>query len=357
MENAMHTRMNFGLFRDKPLPPNGRSVAIAGAGPSGLIAAGYLACQGYHVEVFDKMPKPGGLLFFGIPDFRLPVDRPEAAAKLLEEQYGVVYHMRTKIVGEPDEPHDEGDDFEPEKISLLALKEKFDAVIVCTGSWRSRRMGIPGEDLPGVLSGLEYLFPLRGATCSGEVCISKALAKKVVIIGGGLSAMDAAECALRSGADRVTMLYRRTVEEAPAGPYEIHMLQDRGMIWKELAMPLKILGKDMVEGVEYLQCSLGEPDESGRRCPLPQDGSNLVIDADMVISAVGELPSLPLAERLDIKKVRKGATSWPRMTMVDGIFVAGDALTGPSKIGWAITGGLEAARSLEQWLNHTQHRA
>ncbi len=353
----MHTRMNFGLFRDAPLPPNGRKVAIAGAGPSGLIAAGYLACQGYRVEVFDKMAKPGGLLYFGIPDFRLPVDRPEAAAELLAEQYGVIYHMRTKVVGDPGEPGDEGDDFKHETVHLMDLRRDFDAVIVCTGSWRSRRMGIPGEDLPGVLSGLEYLFPLRGSTCSGEVCISKALAKKVVVIGAGLSAVDAAECALRSGAERVTMLYRRTINEAPAGPYEIQMLQDDGLIWKQLAMPLRILGDKQVEGVEYLQCELGEPDESGRRCPLPRDGSNLILEADMVISAVGELPSLPLADKLDIKKVRKGATSWPRMTMLDGVFVAGDAFTGPSKIGWAITGGLEAARSLEQWLNYSRRGA
>lgn len=350
----MHTRMNFGLFRDKPGPPNGYSVAIAGAGPSGLIAAGYLACRGYHIEVFDKMPKPGGLMFFGIPDFRLPVERTEAAAQLLKDRYGVVFHMRTKVVGEPGENHDEGDDFKQAEVNLMQLKEKFDAVILCTGSWRSRRMGIPGEDLPGVLSGLEYLFPLRGATCSDDVCVSPAMGRKVVVIGGGLSAMDAAECALRSGAERVTMLYRRTINEAPAGPYEIGLLQDNGLIWKELAMPLRILGTDKVEGIEFLQCSLGEPDESGRRCPLPQDGSNQILEADMIISAVGELPTLPMAEKLDIKKVRKGATPWPRMALVEGIFVAGDALTGPSKIGWAITGGLEAARSLEQWLKHTR---
>lgn len=350
----MPNKMNFGLFRGKPAESNGRKVAVAGAGPSGLAAAGYLACQGYHVEVFDKMPKPGGLLYFGIPDFRLPVARTEAAAKRLEDDYGVVFNMRTKIVGDPGEPRDEGDDFEHESLHLEELRKSFDAVILSTGSWRSRRMGIPGEDLPGVLSGLEYLFPLRGACCSGEVCVFKAKAKNVVVVGAGLSAVDAADCALRNGARKVTMLYRRTVNEAPAGPYEISLLQDKGMVWKELAVPVKILGDKMVEGVEYLQCELGEPDESGRRCPLPRDGSNEVLEADMVISAVGELPTLPMAEKLDLWKVRKGATSWPRMSLVDGVFLAGDALTGPSKIGWAVTGGLEAAKSLEEWLDYTQ---
>lgn len=350
----MPNKMNFGLYRAAPGAPNGRSVAIAGAGPSGLAAAGYLACRGYGVEVYDKMPKAGGLLYFGIPDFRLPVARTEAAALRLAEDYGVVFHLRTKVVGEPGDQHDEGDDFDHEEVRLEDLRARFDAVILCTGSWRSRRMGIPGEKLAGVLSGLEYLFPLRGVTCSGEVCVHKAAAKNVVVVGGGLSAVDAADCALRNGAARVTMLYRRTINEAPAGPYEICLLQDRGMIWKELAAPVRIVGEKAVEGVEFIQCALGEPDESGRRCPLPQDGSNQILEADMVISAVGELPSLPMAERLDLAKVRKGATAWPRMSMLEGVFLAGDALTGPSKIGWAVSGGLEAAKSMEDWLDYNR---
>lgn len=351
----MHTQMNFGLFADKPGEPNGRKVAIAGAGPSGLIAAGYLACKGYHVEVFDKMPHPGGLLYFGIPDFRLPVERTASATKLLADKYGVIFNMRKKIVGPNENVQDEGDDFKHDTVLITDLKKDFDAVILCTGSWRSRRMGIPGEELAGVLSGLEYIFPLRGATCSKEVCISKASAKDVVIVGAGLSAADAAECAMRSGANRVTMMYRRTVEEAPAGPYEISLLQDKGMIWKELAMPIRIIGDKHVEAVEFLQCTLGEPDESGRRCPIAKDGSNETIKADMVITAVGELPTIPAAEQVDLKKVRKDATHWPRMSMIEGVFLAGDALTGPSKIGWAITGGLEAAKSLEEWLDYS-HR-
>ncbi|WP_461209157.1 FAD-dependent oxidoreductase [Desulfocurvus sp. DL9XJH121] len=347
----MPNKMNFGLFRDGPGAPNGRKVAIAGAGPSGLAAAGYLACRGYQVDVYDKMPKAGGLLYFGIPDFRLPVTRTEAAAKRLEDVYGVRFHLRTKVVGAASEAHDEGDDFDHGEVLLDDLRRDHDAVILCTGSWRSRRMGIPGEDLAGVLSGLEYLFPLRGATCSEEVCVIKAEAKNVVVIGGGLSAVDAADCALRNHASRVTMLYRRTINEAPAGPYEICLLQDRGLIWKELAAPVRIVGEGSVTGVEYIQCVLGEPDESGRRCPLPQDGSNEVLEADMVISAVGELPSLPMGDKIDLPKVRKGATAWPRMSMLEGVFLAGDALTGPSKIGWAVSGGLEAAKSLEEWLD------
>lgn len=147
------------------------------------------------------------------------------------------------------------------------------------------------------------------------------------------------------------MLYRRTSNEAPAGPYEIALLQDRGVIWRELTLPVRILGEDKVEGLEYIQCSLGEPDESGRRCPVPEQGSNQVLDVDLVITAVGELPTVPAPEKIDITKVRKQATSWPRMSPVEGVFLAGDALNGPSKIGWALTSGLEAARSMEEWLD------
>ncbi|MFK4764238.1 FAD-dependent oxidoreductase [Desulfobaculum sp. SPO524] len=347
----MKSIMNFALFRDAPGEPNGRRIAVVGAGPSGMAVSGYLACQGYHVEIFDKMPKPGGLLFFGIPDFRLAVERVEEAAKILQKDYGVIFHPCVKIVGQDSTDHDEGDDLMRETIALEDLRNDFDAVMLCTGSWRSRRMGIPGEDLSGVLSGLEYLFPLRGAACSKDICYSDAKDKNVAIVGGGLSAVDAADCALRSGANKVYMLYRRTSNEAPAGPYEIALLQDRGVIWRELTLPVRILGEETVEGLEYIQCSLGEPDESGRRCPVPESGSNQVLDVDLVITAVGELPTVPASDKVDIGKVRKQATGWPRMTPLEGVFLAGDALNGPSKIGWAITSGLEAARSMEEWLD------
>lgn len=345
--------MNFALFCTQPPDPLGRKVAIIGAGPAGLSAAGYLVCRGYHVELFDKMTDPGGLLVFGIPDFRLPMERVMKAGKRLVEEYGVVFHPRTKVVGEDGNGRDEGDDFVHQKVSLKELRREFDAVMLCTGSWRSRRMNVPGEDLEGVFTGLDFLFPLRGSTCGidGEVCIEDIEGKDMVVIGGGLSAVDAAQAGLFRGAKSVTMLYRRSIREAPAGEFEVRHLIDQGMIWQDLAMPLSIKGTGKVEGVEYLTCTLGDPDESGRRCPLPEHGSNKVIPADVVISAIGEMPTLPWAEKLGIKEVRKGGTTWPRMTFLEGVFMAGDCLTGPSKIGWAINGGLEAARSMERWIN------
>jgi glutamate synthase (NADPH/NADH) small chain len=275
------------------------------------------------------------------------------AGRKLVDEYGVVFHPRTKIVGTKKEGQDEGDDFVSEKVTLKELRKKFDAILLCTGSWRSRRMNVPGEDLDGVFTGLDFLFPLRGSTCGldGEVCATEIEGRHMVVIGGGLSAVDAAQTGLNRDAASVTMLYRRTIAEAPAGEFEIRHLIDQGMQWQELASPVSIKGEKKVEAVEYLKCSLGEPDESGRRCPLPEPGSNTEIPADIVISAIGEMPTLPWAEKLGMKEVRKGGTTWPRMTLEAGVFMAGDCLTGPSKIGWAITGGLEAARSIERWLS------
>lgn len=352
MESPM-PEMNFALFCKEPSKSNGLKVGIIGAGPAGLSAAGYLVCRGYHVEIYDKMTDPGGLLVFGIPDFRLPMERVMRAGKRLIDEYGVVFHPRTKVVGSQKDEHDEGDDFAKEKVTLDKLRKKFDAILLCTGSWRSRRMNVPGEDLDGVFTGLDFLFPIRGSTCGldGEVCATDIEGKHMVVVGGGLSAVDAAQTGLTRNAASVTMLYRRTIAEAPAGEYEIRHLIDQGMNWQELASPVALTGDKRVEGLEYLKCSLGEPDESGRRCPLPEPGSNTVIPADIVISAIGEMPTLPEPDKLGMKEVRKGGTTWPRMTLVDGVFMAGDCLTGPSKIGWAVTGGLEAARSIERWLS------
>lgn len=355
----MVSRMNFGLFCDTPADANGYRIAIVGAGPAGLTAAGYLACRGYHVEVFDKMPRPGGLLLFGIPEFRLPIPRIEDAVDRLADDYGVVFNLRTKILGsDPDPaaaPHDEGDVFVSGSRTLASLRQDFHAVMLCTGSWRSRRMNVPGENLPGVYSGLEFLFPLRGAHCSpDEICPPDLARLKVVVVGGGLSAVDAAQTALLAGASEVHLLYRRTIHEAPAGVHEVKRLIAKGCQWRELAMPTAIHGADKAEAVEFVQCTLGEPDESGRRCPIPDKEHKQTLAADVAICAVGEIPTLPDATALDMKKTRKGGSTWPRMTMLDGVFVAGDCLTGPSKIGWALTGGLEAARSMERWLRHVR---
>ncbi len=348
----MPTPLNFAFLRNEPAPPNGRGVAILGAGPCGLFAAGYLACLGYQVDVYDKLPKAGGLMVFGIPSFRLPAGRIEAGARRLERQYGVNFNLRTKICCSAPLHEEAGDHFSADMRSLGELVDRHDAVMVCTGSWRSRRMRIPGEDLPGVLSGLEFLFPIRAARFGAPgVKAPDVAGKAVAVVGAGHSAIDVVQSALKLGAAKVTLVYRRTTREAPCGSFEIGRVRALGAEWRELATPVRVLGVGRVEGLEILQCRLGDPDEHGRRCPIPEQGATEVIPCDMVVAAIGEVPTPPFPKELGLENVKQGDVRWLHMTRIPNVFVAGDALTGPSKIGKAVYSGLRAARSLANWLD------
>jgi len=348
----MTNELNFAFLRNEPAPPNGRSVAILGAGPSGLFAAGYLACLGYQVDVYDKLPKAGGLMVFGIPSFRLDAGRIETGVRRLERHFGVVFNLRTKICCSAPLHEEAGDHFSADMRSLGELVDKHDAVMVCTGSWRSRRMNIPGENLPGVHSGLEFLFPIRAARFGAPgVRMPDVAGKTLAVIGAGHSAMDVVQSALKLGAAKITLLYRRTAREAPCGSYEITKARSLGADWRELATPVRVLGQDRVEGLEILQCRLGDPDEHGRRCPVPEQGTAEIIPCDMVVAAIGEVPTPPFPKELGLENVRQGDVRWLHMTRIPNVFVAGDALTGPSKIGRAVYSGLRAARALANWLD------
>jgi glutamate synthase (NADPH) small chain len=344
--------MNFAYLCKEPPQPLGRSVAIIGAGPSGLAATGYLACQGYEVHLYDKLPKPGGLMVFGIPGHRIPEERVAKGVEVLERRYGVKLHMRTKICGTKALHEDTGDHFTEDMVSLGELTNDNDAVMICTGTWSSRKLRIPGEQLPGVFSGLQYLFPIRALQYNvKDVQPLDVKDKRVAVVGAGHSAVDVVHSALASGAATVYMLYRRTRKEAPCGTFEIDQLVKSGAVWKDLVTPTRIIGQDKVEGIELLQCRLGEPDETGRACPIPDEGSRHVLPVDFVVAAIGEVPTLPFANELGLDKLRKDDVHWLQMTSMDGVFVAGDALTGPSKIGKAIYSGMRAARSLTHWLD------
>lgn len=343
--------MNFAFFCKSPLPANNRSVAIIGAGPSGLAAAGYLSCKGFEVHVYDKLPKPGGLMVFGIPGHRIPAERIARGVEHMA-RHNVHFHMCTKISTAERLHVEAGDHFTDDMVSLGELTHQHDAVILCTGTWHSRKLRIPGEDLDGVLSGLQFLFPIRALHYSVDhVDAIQVEGKRIAVIGAGHSAVDVAHSAVAHGASKVYMLYRRTRHEAPCGTYEIELLENSGVQWMELVTPTGILGTDKVEGIEMLQCKLGEPDESGRRCPLPDPGNKITLDLDMVVTAIGEIPTAPFAKELGIDNVRKGDVHWLQMTRLAGVFVAGDALSGPSKIGKAVYSGLRAARSLSKWLD------
>jgi glutamate synthase (NADPH/NADH) small chain len=333
--------MNFNFLCDEPPPPSGASVGIVGAGPSGLAAAGYLSCLGHAVEVYDKMPKPGGLMLFGIPGHRIPKERIEAGTMRLARRYGVIFHTHTKICCSAPLFEEEGDHFCTDVKGLGDMIKKHDAIMIATGSWRSRRLEIPGEDLPGVLSGLEFLFPIRAAQyCAPNVKAPDVAGRRIVVIGAGHSAVDVAHGAVALGAASVDLLYRRGRSEAPCGTIEIERLEAAGVTWHERAVPVRVLGDIGVTGIEYR-----------RKYPGAANGEELMsLPADIVVAAIGEVATPPFAKELGLESVRKGDVRWLNMTAIENVFVAGDALTGPSKIGKAIYSGLRAARSLGNWL-------
>ena len=326
--------MNFNFLCDEPPPPSGASVGIIGAGPSGLAAAGYLSCLGHAVEVYDKLPKPGGLMLFGIPGYRIPRERIEAGTLRMARRYGVVFHTHTKICCSAPLFEEEGDHFATEVKGLGDMVKKHDAIMIATGSWKSRKLSIPGEELPGVLSGLEFLFPIRAAHyCAPGVKAPDVSGRRVVVIGAGHSAVDVAHGAVALGAASVHVLYRRGRADAPCGTLEIERLERAGVTWNERCVPVEVRGDAAVSAIDFKR---GDAVET-----LP---------ADLVVAAIGEVATPPFARELGLESVRKGEVRWLNMTAIENVFVAGDALTGPSKIGKAIYSGLRAARSLAQWL-------
>jgi len=344
--------MNYAFMCKEPGPPNGLKVAVIGAGPSGLGAAGHLTCLGYEVHVYDKLAKAGGLISFGIPGFRVPVRRIDDATERLAKDYKVIYHLGTKVCGD-DKACDLGDDFTCENVTLKSLVNDFDAVLIATGTWRSRKMNVPGEELPGVFSSLEFLFPFRACKVpDSKVPAPNLKGKRVAVVGGGHSAVDCVHSAVRNGASKVYLMYRRTMNEAPAGSHEIKLVQQRGVTWMDLTVPVRVVGQDRVEGLELQKCRLSEPDESGRRRPEPVECSEFVVDVDVVVAAIGDVPTPPETGDIDLglDKVRHGDSNWDQMTAQEGVFIAGDVLTGPSKIGKALYSGLSAAKSIDHWL-------
>jgi glutamate synthase (NADPH/NADH) small chain len=327
--------MNFNFLCPGPAAPSGLSVGVIGAGPSGLAAAGHLSCLGYQAEVYDKLPKPGGLMLFGIPGHRIPRGRITDATRRMEREHGVIFHPQTKICCSAPMFEEEGDHFCKEVLGLKELVMRHDAIIICTGSWKSRRMGIEGEGLAGVHSGLEFLFPIRAARyASARVKAPDVAGRDVVVVGAGHSAVDAAHGAHHLGAQSVVVLYRRTAAEAPCGAFEIERLKEMGVIFVERATPLRVLGSERAEGLE-----------------ASVNGEVKTFPAGVVVAAIGEIATPPFAKELGLEEVRKGEVHWLHMTAIENVFVAGDALTGPSKIGKAVYSGLRAARSLANWLD------
>jgi NADPH-dependent glutamate synthase beta subunit-like oxidoreductase/NAD-dependent dihydropyrimidine dehydrogenase PreA subunit len=303
-------------------------VAVVGSGPAGLTAACFLAREGHFVTVFESLPVAGGMMAVGIPAYRLPRDVLQSEIEAIKA-LGV--EIRTNTAVGPN-----GD------LSLNDLRRDYDAVFVAVGAHGSRRLDVDGEDLAGVLHGVDFL---REVNLGHEVTVGE----KVVVIGGGNVAIDSAMVAKRLGAQQITILYRRSRQEMPANSWEIEEAEEEGISLHFLATPVRVLGRNgRVTGLECLRMELGEPDESGRRRPVPVAGSEFVVEADTVIVAIGQV--------LDTGYWRLGIGDWipadplTLATSVPGIFAGGDAVTGPATVIEAIAAGRRAAESIARYL-------
>lgn len=320
---------------------NGHKVAIIGSGPAGISCAGELAKKGYTVKMFEALHEPGGVLVYGIPEFRLPLNcvvRPE-----LENLKNLGVEIETNVVvGKTitiDQIFDEG----------------YEAIFIGSGAGLPMFMNIPGENLNGVFSANEFLTRtnLMKAFDEGYATPIK-VGKKTVVVGGGNVAMDAARTALRLGSD-VTVVYRRTQAELPARVEEVHHAIDEGIKFEFLSNPMEILGNDQgwVDGIKCIRMELGEPDASGRRRPIAIEGSEFTVEADTVIMALGTSPNPLIASTtkgLETNKWQCIVADDSGQTTVEGVFAGGDAVTGAATVILAMGAGKDAAAAMDKYI-------
>ena len=320
-----------GSYIPEKQADSGKSVAIVGGGPAGLTAAYYLALNGHAVTVFDAMPKMGGMLRYGIPEYRLP--KKVLDAEIAEiESLGVALKNNVKI---------------GESVTLDSLKADFDAVIVAIGAWKNMGLRCVGEELSGVMGGIEFLRKIALGQPSG-------IGKNVAVVGGGNTAMDACRSAVRAGAQNVYVIYRRTRDEMPAEDIEIEEAMEEGVEFKFLTNPAEIIGKDgKVSAIKLQVMELGEPDASGRRAPVPVEGKFEILDVDNVIVAIGQKVNVSGFESLELNA--KGIISADERTFatsVDGVFAVGDATNRGASIAIAAIGEAnKAAMVVDGYLN------
>ena len=325
-----------------PPPPNGKKVAVVGAGPAGLTCAGELAGKGYDVTIFEAFHKPGGVLVYGIPEFRLPMGIVAKEIAALEAR-GVRIECNV-IAGRSVLLHE------------LLEDEGFDAVFLGTGAGLPSFMNIPGENCIGVYSANEFLTRInlmRAYDDAYDTPVRKG--KSVAVIGGGNVAMDAARCAKRLGAD-VTIVYRRSLDEMPARREEIHHAQEEGILFAMLNAPLEVLGDEngAVRGLVCRRMELGEPDASGRRRPVEIRGSDYILDVDVVISAIGTSPNPIIANTTPGLAVNKWgcivADEQNGATSIQGVYAGGDTVTGAATVILAMGAGKAAAQGIDEYL-------
>jgi heterodisulfide reductase subunit A-like polyferredoxin len=310
----------------------GKKVAIVGAGPAGLTCAYYLAAEGYDCEVFESLPVAGGWLAVGIPEYRLPKDVLKAEIKVIED-LGVKIHLNRPV----------GKD-----LPFAQLQKDFDAVFIGCGTVNSSKLNIPGEDMQGVIHGVDYLKRVN----LGEKVF---LGDKVAVVGGGNVAMDAVRTAIRTGSKDVFILYRRSRAEMPASPEEIEEALEEGIKMEFLVAPKRVVGENgKVTGIECTRMELGEPDASGRRRPIEIKGSEFVVPCDALIPAIGQeadLDFVPAESGISINKWKNfDVDAVTFATNVPGVFAGGDVVTGPQTVVKAVFAGKEAAVSIDRYL-------
>lgn len=321
---------------------NGHKVAVVGSGPAGLACASDLAKLGYQVTIFEALHRPGGVLEYGIPEFRLPKDKVVKAEIDQVRELGVKIETDV-IIGRT------------VTIDQLIDEEGFEAVFIGSGAGLPKFMGIPGENLNGVFSANEFLTRNNLMKAFKDDYMTPIHAgKKAVVVGGGNVAMDAARTALRLGAD-TTIVYRRTENELPARREEVHHAKEEGVKFAMLTNPVEVLSdeKGWVRAIRCIRMELGEPDESGRRSPVPVPGSEFEIEADTVIMSLGTSPN-PLISRTTegLQTNRKGCivADSEGATTREGVFAGGDAVTGAATVILAMGAGRKAAAAINEYI-------
>lgn len=340
---ADHERTVDHLAAASPLPSNGKKVAVIGSGPAGLTVAGELRSRGYEITLFEALHSPGGVLVYGIPEFRLPKDIVHYEISALEK-IGVKIVLN-RVVGMSETIDD-------------LFDQGFVSVFIGSGAGLPLFLNIPGENFKGVYSANEYLTRanLMKSYKFPEYDTPIIHGKNVAVFGGGNVAMDSARTALRLGADKVYIIYRRSMNELPARTEEVHHAEEEGIIFNILSNPTRFLGDDKgrLKAVECLRMELGEPDSSGRRRPVPVKGSEFLVDIDLAIIAIGNAPN-PIVQRTTtgLETTKWGTIVADETTMKTtkrGVFAGGDIVSGAATVILAMGAGRIAAQSIDEYL-------
>ena len=314
------------------ITPRGERVAVVGAGPSGLAVSRELATRGYQVTVYDSLPYGGGTMLIGVPAFRLPREAIEMDVRLVE-RLGVTFQFDTTI----------GVD-----IPFSDLQRDFDAISITAGAMNPVYLDLPGADLEGVQYGIDFM---KKANLGQELSVGR----NVVVIGGGYTAMDCSRTSLRHGADHVTIAYRRTRSELVVDEEELGETEREGVSLDFLVSPIELIGEDgKLTGVRFIRNKLGEPDASGRRSPVPIEGSEFTVPADTVIPAVSQaadLSFLPVEASFEVNRGRLKVDPATYATNIRGVFACGDFVTGPTTLIESAGHGKKAAYAIDRYLD------